>query len=127
MRTVFVYLGVFLVALSGLMFEIGLTRIFSATIWYHFAFVAISVALLGWGLGGLLLQRSKRRWRPTLDGAALLSLAYAGSIPLCLFLIVRFPFRQELLPPYFLASLLPFLLGGMVLSALFDLGREHPP
>ena len=36
------YLGIFLVTLSGLMFEIGLTRIFSATIWYHFAFVAIS-------------------------------------------------------------------------------------
>jgi predicted membrane-bound spermidine synthase len=127
MRSVLVYLGVFLVALSGLMFEIGLTRIFSATIWYHFAFVAISVALLGWGLGGLLLQRLKRRWQPTLDGAALLSLAYAASIPLCLFLIVRFPFRQELLPLYFLASLLPFLLGGMVLSAVFDIGRKNAP
>ena len=46
MRGVLVYFGVFLVALSGLMFEVGLTRIFSATIWYHFAFVAISVALL---------------------------------------------------------------------------------
>ena len=52
------YLGIFLVTLSGLMFEIGLTRIFSATIWYHFAFVAISVALLGWGLGGFALHLS---------------------------------------------------------------------
>ena len=41
-------LGVSLITLSGLLFEIALTRIFSATIWYHFAFVAISVALLGW-------------------------------------------------------------------------------
>ena len=46
------YLGMFLISLSGLMFEIGLTRIFSATIWYHATFLAISVALLGWGLGG---------------------------------------------------------------------------
>ena len=35
--------AVFLITLSGLVFEIGLTRIFSATIWYHFAFVAISI------------------------------------------------------------------------------------
>ena len=46
-----IYLGVFLITLSGLIFEIGLTRIYSATIWYHFAFVAISVALLGLGPG----------------------------------------------------------------------------
>ena len=55
-RPMGLYLGVFLVTLSGLLFEIALTRIFSATIWYHFAFVAISVALLGWGLGGFLLH-----------------------------------------------------------------------
>jgi hypothetical protein len=127
MRAVPVFLGVFLVALSGLMFEIALTRIFSATIWYHYAFVAISVALLGWGLGGLALQLAKRRWQPTFDGVALLSLGYAASIPLCLFLIVRFPFRQELLPLYFFAALLPFLLGGMVLSAVFDLRRKDAP
>ena len=35
--------AVFLITLSGLVFEIGLTRIYSATIWYHFAFVAISI------------------------------------------------------------------------------------
>jgi len=29
------------------MYEILLTRIFSVTMWYHFAFVAISVALFG--------------------------------------------------------------------------------
>ena len=55
------YLGIFLVTLSGLMFEIGLTRIFSATIWYHYAFVAISVALLGWGLGGFALHLLRGR------------------------------------------------------------------
>ena len=51
------------------MFEIGLTRIFSATIWYHFAFVAISVALLGWGLGGFALHSLRDRLTPSLDKA----------------------------------------------------------
>ena len=35
-----VYLGLFFVALSTLMYEILLTRIFSVTMMYHFAFVA---------------------------------------------------------------------------------------
>jgi hypothetical protein len=45
-------LGVFFIAFSGLLFEVALTRIFSATIWYHYAFMAISVERVGWGLGG---------------------------------------------------------------------------
>ena len=65
------YLGIFLVTLSGLMFEIGLTRIFSATIWYHFAFVAISVALLGWGLGGFALHLARGRIAFTRERSAL--------------------------------------------------------
>jgi hypothetical protein len=54
--------GVLLLTLSGLVFEIGLTRIYSATIWYHFAFVVISMALLGWGLGGLAVHLLKPAW-----------------------------------------------------------------
>src|SRR5436190_1765172 len=90
--------GVSLIALSGLMFEIGLTRIFSATIWYHFAFVAISVALLGWGLGGFAVHLLRRRIRLSLERAAVLTLAYAAAIPLSLWLIVRTPFHPERLP-----------------------------
>jgi predicted membrane-bound spermidine synthase len=117
-------LGVFLIALSGLMFEIGLTRIFSATIWYHFAFVAISVALLGWGLGGFTVHVLKRRLRPSLDKAALLSLAYAAAIPLSLWLIVRTPFRPERLSFYFGVALVPFLLAGAALAMVFTVRRQ---
>jgi SAM-dependent methyltransferase len=118
------YVGIFLVALSGLMFEIGLTRIFSATIWYHFAFVAISVALLGWGLGGFLVHVLKRRVAFTLGTAAVLTLAYALAIPFCLWLILRVPLHPDRLAFYFVASLAPFLLAGMALSVAFDLRRE---
>ena len=45
------FAGLFLVALATLMYEILLTRIFSVTMWYHFAFVAISIALFGMTLG----------------------------------------------------------------------------
>ena len=49
------YAGLFMVALATLMYEILLTRIFSVTMWYHFAFMAISVAMFGMTLGALLV------------------------------------------------------------------------
>jgi predicted membrane-bound spermidine synthase len=116
--------AVFLITLSGLMFEIGLTRIFSATIWYHFAFVAISVALLGWGLGGFALHALRRRLTPSFEKAALLTLLYAASMPVSLFSIVRFPFHPDRLAFYFVASCLPFLLAGSALSMVFALRRQ---
>src|SRR5437870_2618006 len=116
-------ISVFLVTLSGLILEVGLTRIYSASIWYHFAFVAISVALLGWGLGGFTVHLLKQRIRLSMDTAALVTLLYAGAIPLCLWLLARFPFEMERLPLYFLAPLVPFFLAGMALSIIFDLHR----
>jgi predicted membrane-bound spermidine synthase len=118
---------VFLITFSGLVFEIGLTRIYSATIWYHFAFVAISVALLGWGLGGLVLHLLGRRARPSLNAAAWLALGYALSIPICLAVLGQFPFRMDRLALYFLAPLVPFLLAGMALSMIFSLRRDIAP
>ncbi len=49
------YAGLFLVTLSVLMYEILLTRIFSVTMWYHLAFVAVSIAMFGMTAGALLV------------------------------------------------------------------------
>ena len=135
-------ISVFLITLSGLILEVGLTRIYSASIWYHFAFVAISVALLGWGLGGFTVhlwkqaqgRRQKEEGRNqeadgtsayplSMNAAAVVTLLYAAAIPLCLWLLVRYPFDMERLPLYFLAPLLPFFLAGMALSIVFDIHR----
>src|SRR5438105_7490921 len=118
------HIAVFLITLSGLIFEIALTRIYSATIWYHYAFIAVSVALLGWGLGGVALHVMRRSVIPTIEKAALLSMSYAATIVVCLWLIVEFPFRLERLPLYFIAPLIPFLLAGMALSMVFHIHRE---
>ena len=45
------YGGLFFVTLATLMYEILLTRIFSVTMWYHFAFLAISIVLFGMTAG----------------------------------------------------------------------------
>ena len=117
--------SVFLITLSGLILEVGLTRIYSASIWYHFAFVAISVALLGWGLGGFTVHLWKRTRPLSINAAAVVTVLYAVTIPLCLWLLVRYPFEMDRLPLYFLAPLLPFFLAGMSLSIIFDLHRSE--
>ncbi|HUE82864.1 MAG TPA: hypothetical protein VMM84_12195 [Pyrinomonadaceae bacterium] len=118
-------LSVFLITLSGLVLEVGLTRIYSASVWYHFAFVAISVALLGWGMGGFAVHLLKRKIPVTMNVAALLTAIYAITVPLCLWLLGSFPFEVDRLPVYFLAPLLPFFLASMALSIVFDRHRAE--
>jgi len=119
--------AVLLLAASGLLFELTLTRIFSATIWYHYAFVAISVALFGWGLGGFLvyLLGFAGRRGASITLLIVLALLTSAALPLFPFGILRFPFTPERLNTYFLLSLLPFLAGGAALSLAFEArGRD---
>src|SRR6185295_2274214 len=113
-----------LITFSGLIFEIGLTRIYSATIWYHFAFVAISMALLGWGLGGLAVHLLKKSWPSSSEKAAFFTLLYGLTIPGCLWVLVRFPFEMQRLALYFVTPLVPFFLGGVALSMIFDINKS---
>jgi hypothetical protein len=48
-----VYLAVALTTLATLLLQLSLTRIFSVVFFYHFAFLAISIALFGLGAGGV--------------------------------------------------------------------------
>jgi hypothetical protein len=49
------YAGLFLATLATLIYEILLTRIFSVTMWYHYAFMAVSLALFGTTVGAILV------------------------------------------------------------------------
>lgn len=51
----FTYFGLFAITLSILMFENLLTRIFSVTMWYHYAFMAVSIALFGMTIGAIIV------------------------------------------------------------------------
>ena len=50
-----VFWGVFFIALTTLAWEVLITRIFSATMYYHFVFMSISLAMLGFGCSGVLI------------------------------------------------------------------------
>ena len=49
--------GVAAVSAALLMTELALTRIFSVTMYYHFAFLAISIALFGLSASGVFAVR----------------------------------------------------------------------
>ncbi|KUK90352.1 MAG: hypothetical protein XE04_1489, partial [Marinimicrobia bacterium 46_43] len=56
-------LGLAFVSAAALSFEINLTRLFSVSQFYHFAFMVVSIALLGYGASGtfLALQKGKNK------------------------------------------------------------------
>ena len=114
--------AVFLLTAAGLMFELTLTRLFSATIWYHYTFVAVSVALFGWGLGGFLvyLYASARPIKDVATVIVVLCLLLGALLVAFPFGILQFPFTPERLTLYFGLSLAPFLVGGAVLSLIFQ-------
>src|SRR5690348_9538890 len=48
------------------MYEILLTRIFSITLWYHFAFMVVSIAMFGMAVGAMRVYIESKRYRPEL-------------------------------------------------------------
>lgn len=91
------YAGLFLVTLSTLMNEVVLTRIFSVTMWYHFAFVAISVALFGLTVGALIVYLGPGRFRDDAVPTRLwmYSLLFAVTLAVCFVTQLAIPFDPD--------------------------------
>src|ERR671911_788366 len=91
------YVGLFLVTSSTLMLEIALTRIFSVTMWYHFAFVAISVALFGMTVGALIVHLLPRRFPHAAVGRQLgmFALLFGVSVAVCFAIQLAIPFTPR--------------------------------
>ncbi len=116
------FAGVFLIALSGLVLEIAITRIFSAAIWYHFAFVAVSVALVGLGSSGLWvhyrLKKIKENWAEDLSISSCLGICLI--IPITLLVMHSLASQVTYLPLFMFLFAIPFFFVGVVISAAFS-------
>jgi len=116
------FAGIFLISLSGLVLEVAITRIFSAAIWYHYAFVAVSVALLGLGASGLAVQyglkRIKGNWAENL--AIVSALAIVAFIPITLYVMHALASQTVYLPLFMFLFTVPFFLIGIIISAAFN-------
>lgn len=129
-RTLLANLGVFLIGLTLFMYEITLTRLFSTLLWYHFVFIVISLAMLGWTIGGVYAFR----WLKTLQEATVEKLAARKVLLLSLLgltlwgailFLYKIPFRNSLLLVYIILSALPFIFGGYFLSLVFKEGAKN--
>jgi hypothetical protein len=124
-----VRLGLFLLSAATLTFEINLTRLFSVGQFYHFAFMIVSMALLGFGASGTFLSIFPRfgRKKPG-QSLAFLSLACGISMLGAYLLTNWLPFdsfsiawdRRQVgvLVLHYLALSLPFFFSGMVVGVL---------
>src|ERR1022692_1838855 len=116
-------LGIGLMSFSALLLELGLTRIFSVVLFYHFAFLAISIALLGLGAGAVfshLRREWLERWRVGQLGAWLCA-ANAVVIVAVLEIVLHSQVSLHLdwsnfrhLSVLYLASAVSFFLPGLV-------------
>ena len=62
MRPLWFYIGVFLTSLAALMLEIVQTRILSVVVWYHLAFLVISLAMFGLTAGAVWVYLKGERF-----------------------------------------------------------------
>jgi len=109
-------------SLATLLLELALTRVFSVVYYYHFAFLAISIALFGMGAGGVF-SYVVSDWRGSLyKKVGLIALINSAAIVLCLCFLLRRNGSMstvELMIAYFVAAI-PFLLSGTIISLVID-------
>ena len=111
------YTAVGLTTLATLLLELSLTRIFSVVFYYHFAFLAISIALFGLGVGGVLSYLVPARGS-VYSRLGVVSLVNAGFVLIALLFVLTRGAELgtlELAIIYFVIAL-PFLGSGIVLS-----------
>lgn len=121
-------LAVALVSFASLLLELALTRLFSVVLFYHFAFFAISVALLGLGSGGVFAH-IQREWLDRFEMrhlGARLCLLNSVLILAAVEVVLHTPVSLEVtgrnfgkLTIIYLAAAVPFFLTGLLFSVLF--------
>jgi spermidine synthase len=120
--------GLALTSFAALLLELALTRLFSVVLFYHFAFLAISIALLGLGAGGVFayLLKSHLVSLSTRALATRLCMVNAAVIVIVLEIVLHVPVSLTVsgknffrLTVMYLAAAVPFFLTGLLVSIVF--------
>jgi hypothetical protein len=111
-----------------LVLEVVLTRVFAVTQFYHFAFLTVSLALLGFGASGSALsvfpalgRGGERKWAMLAAAQGVATLAGFGLtnwIPFDSFTIGWDRMQVLYLTAYYLVLAVPFFFGGLVVGTL---------
>ncbi|HEY8133672.1 MAG TPA: hypothetical protein VII12_17470 [Thermoanaerobaculia bacterium] len=119
----------FLTTASVLTLELSLTRLFSVVLFYHYAFLVISIALLGLATGAIAARQI--RWTGTGRMAMACLLAAVSLVPL-LFAILNTdiwlvtPWQAfGTLSSLYLLCMIPFAFAGFVISSVMRAGSDR--
>src|ERR687897_2788900 len=132
-RSFFIFLLVllFVLALSIILFELALTRIFSIVLWYDYAFMAISIAFFGLGIGSFVIHIQKDKIdNPKKKSIVDLhftfssrivqyAIGYGISVPVFIFLIGYIPSDTSYIYLFYLISSVPFFFAGAAMALIF--------
>lgn len=127
-------LGLILLSGSLIALQVVFTRIFSITIWYHFAYLVIGIALLGYGAAGTYLAMFNRAL--TLEQLPKLVFMLGLLITIDLFMILQIQIDplggRDALPKavfglglYFIIVFSIFFLGGLIIVFIFSVWRQQ--
>ena len=129
-------LAIALVSAAALAYEVLQTRLFSISQWHHFAYMIISLALLGYGVSGTFIALARERLLSHFRGAFVTQVVGLGiSMPACYILAQRIPFHAEqvlwdpqqplfLLGVYLLLAIPFFFAANAIGLALSRFGRR---
>lgn len=121
------YWGIFFISLSLLSLEISLVRLLSVTTWYHLAFFAISIALLGMTAGATKVFVAFQEIDSKVFKHLIFnySLKYSISIPIVLIILCLFPMGiySSVLTIFTIfititVAIVPFYFAGIVITIL---------
>jgi hypothetical protein len=134
-----------LVSASVLSYQVVLVRAFSIGQWHHFAYMVISIALLGFGASGTLLavlERGRTNTAMSLHGSqvgwfAISTTSFAVAVPISFWLMQRVPFdpflivwegRQVLyLGCYYLLLSVPFFAAATAIGLALTCESDKCP
>ena len=112
----------FMVSLSVLLLELTLTRLFSIILWYDYAFMVISIAFFGLGIGSLLVHILKGKLNEVnLPSRVLQStMGFAISLPIVLLVMGQLiPSNPSFIYVFYLSSSIPFFFAGLSVAMIY--------
>lgn len=109
-----------LTTLATLVLELSLTRIFSVVFYYHFAFLAISIALFGLGAGGVFSYVVASWPGDLFSKLGRMAVLNTAAIVVALIFLISRPGQlgSGTLTLIYFTSALPFFLAGTIVSLI---------
>ncbi len=117
------FLAIFMISAASLSFEIIITRISSIIFTVNYAFILVSLSILGLGCGGIFAFYKLRNQKNTIynniyNVLSLYGSLFALSVSLFIILVTSVPFFMSSVL-FFIISFIPFFISGFLLAIIF--------